>query len=158
MRILHYPSLACAVQQQTITVLVQHLRPKDFSGRCTAWVFFGCLVLAAAARISLAAVAILRNRCPSRETLRQALFATLPDYQQLLRRLPVLLRGCLPHGLRQHRRRRYPSAIDVHCVAYYKRQRTPPDHVRKGKRRPGTAYSHQYATASLLRKGQYYIA
>src|SRR6202034_110151 len=32
----------------------------------------------------------------------------------------------------------------------------PPAHVRKGQRLPGTAYSHQYATAALLRKGQYY--
>jgi len=48
-------------------------------------------------------------------------------------------------------------AIDLHQVGYFKRQRTPPPHVRKGKYRPGTAYAHYYATASLLRKGQYYI-
>jgi putative transposase len=47
-------------------------------------------------------------------------------------------------------------AIDLHPVAYYKRDRTPPYPVRKGKRLPGTAYSLQYATACLLRKGQYY--
>jgi putative transposase len=48
-------------------------------------------------------------------------------------------------------------AIDIHIVPYYKRQRIPPPHVRKGKRLPGTAYGHFYATASLLRKGQYYV-
>jgi putative transposase len=47
-------------------------------------------------------------------------------------------------------------ALDVHPIAYFKRGRTPPAHVRKGKPRPGTAYGHHYATASLLRKGQYY--
>lgn len=156
MRTSHYPSLARSVQQQTVAFLCHHLRPKDFSKRCTASVLFGCLLLAAVARISLAAVAALRSRCPSRETLRQALLTTLPDYAELLRRLPGLLRDCLPRGLRK-KRRRYPMMIDLHTVAYFKRGRTPPAHVRKGKRRPGTAYSHQYATASLLRKGQYYI-
>jgi putative transposase len=64
----------------------------------------------------------------------------------------------LPRSLRRPRsRRRYPLAIDIHTVAYFKRGRTPPAHVRKGKPRPGTAYSHHYATASLLRKGQYYV-
>jgi putative transposase len=87
------------------------------------------------------------------------LLETLPDYQKLLRQLPGLLRASLPRGLRQRpgrRRRRYPMAIDLHAVPYYKRERIPPAHVRRGKLLPGTAYSHQYATASLLRKGQYY--
>jgi putative transposase len=47
--------------------------------------------------------------------------------------------------------------IDLHRVAYYKRGRTPPRHVRKGQRLAGTRYAHDYATASLLRKGQYYV-
>ena len=55
------------------------------------------------------------------------------------------------------RHRRYPLAIDIHAIAYFKRGGTPPSHVRKGKPRPGTAYGHHYASASLLRKGQYYI-
>jgi putative transposase len=117
------------------------------------------LVLAAAGQLALSAVAVLRSRCPSRETLRRALLETLPDYQKLLRQLPGLLRASLPRGLRRRPgrgRRRYPLAIDLHGVPYYKRERTPPAHVRKGKLLPGTAYSHQYATAALLRKGQYY--
>jgi hypothetical protein len=80
----------------------------------------------------------------------------LPDYQRLLRCLPGLLRASVPRGLRK-KRRRYPMVIDLHGVAYFKRDRTPPPHVRKGSRRPGTVYGHQYASASLLRRGQYYI-
>jgi putative transposase len=157
MRTSQYRHYARRVQEQTVTLLTQQLRPRDFSQRCTAGVLLSCLVLAAACRLALAAVAALRPRCPSRETLRQALLETLPDYQQLLRRLPALLRAALPRSLRQRpARRRYPMAIDLHAVPFYKRQRTPPPQVRKGKRLPGTAYSHQYATAALLRKGQYY--
>jgi putative transposase len=47
--------------------------------------------------------------------------------------------------------------IDLHRVPFYKRGRTPPRHVRKGQRLAGTRYAHDYATASLLRKGQYYV-
>ena len=96
--------------------------------------------------------------CPSRETLRQALYATLPGYDALRRRIPALLRASLPRGLTRHpSRRRYPMAIDLHRVAYYKRGRTPPGHVRKGQRLHGTRYAHDDATASLLCKGQYYV-
>ena len=162
MRTSHYRPLAHHVQQQTTSLILGRLRLPDFSPRCPAWLLMSCLVLAAAARISLAAVASLRPRCPSRETLRQALLATLPEYDRLLRQLPGLLRASLPRGLRQvqrrqGRRRRYPMAIDLHGVPYFKRSRTPPAHVRRGLRFAGTTYGHSYATAALLRKGQYYL-
>jgi hypothetical protein len=158
MRAPQYRQLAVQLQDRTIGLLLRQLRPTDYSRRCTALVLLSCLALAAARRLSLSAVAAVRRACPSRETLRQALYATLPGYDALRRRLPALLRASLPRGLARHpRRRRYPMAIDLHRVAYYKRGRTPPQHVRKGQRLAGTRYAHDYATASLLRKGQYYV-
>jgi putative transposase len=157
MRTCHYRCLAHRVQEQTVCLVIRHLHPPDFSALCTAWVLLSSLVLAAASRVSLAAVAVLRPRSPSRETLRQALLNTLPEYAELRRRLGQLLRASLPRRLRKPTRRRYPLAIDLHDVPYYKRQRTPPEHVRKGKPLPGTSYRHQYATASLLLKGQYFV-
>lgn len=158
MRASQYRHAAQQVQEQTTTLLLQKLRPRAFSRRCSAWQLLSSLVLATASCLSLSAVAAVRRRSPSRETLFQAWRATLPDYPRLLKAAPGLLRASLPRNLRRRaaRRRRYPLAIDLHAVAYYKRQRTPPHPVRKGKRLPGTAYSHQYATACLLRKGQYY--
>jgi putative transposase len=158
MRTSQYYRLAHHVQEQT-TVLVQRLlRPADYSQRCTAWALLSSLVLAAASKLSLAAVAALRPGSPCRETLRQALLQTLPEYAELRRRVAQLLRASLPRRLSQRgARRRYPMAIDLHDVPYYKRQRTPPEHVRKGKPVPGTRYRHQYATASLLLKGQYFV-
>jgi Transposase DDE domain len=156
MRSPQYGQLARALQDRTTALLLRLLRPNDFSPRCTALVLLGCLLVAAAHQLSLAAVAALRRRCPSRETLRQALYATLPGYDALRRRLPALLRASLPRALTR-RRRRHPMAIDLHRVAYYKRGRLPPAHVRKGQRLAGTRYAHDYATASLLRKGQYYV-
>jgi putative transposase len=158
MRAFQYRQLARQLQDRTTALLQRQLRPADFSRRCTAPVLLGAVVLAAACRLSLAAVAAVRRSCPSRETLRQALYATLPGYDALRRRLPALLRASLPRGLaRRPGRRRYPMAIDLHRVPYYKRGRTPPAHVRKGQRLAGTRYAHDYATASLLRKGRYYV-
>jgi putative transposase len=158
MRAPQYRQLAHELQGRAAGLLLGQLRPADYSRRCTALVLLSCLVLAAARRLSLAAVAAVRRACPSRETLRQALYATLPGYDELRRRLPALLRASLPRGLTRHPgRRRYPLVIDLHRVAYYKRGRTPPAHVRKGQRLHGTRYAHDYASASLLRKGQYYV-
>jgi putative transposase len=157
MRTSHYYRFARQVQEQTATLVLRYFRPADHSTHCTAWVLVSSLILAAANRVSLTAVAALRLGSPSRETLRQALLATLPDYVELRRQLAGLLRSSLPRSLRRVQRRRYPMAIDLHDVAYFKRRRTPPAHVRKGKRRPGTTYGHLYASASLLRKGQYFV-
>jgi Transposase DDE domain len=158
MRASQYRHLAHELQGRTTGLLLRQLRPRDFSRRCTALVLLSCLALAAARRLSLAAVAAVRRSCPSRETLRQALYATRPGYDALRRRIPALLRASLPRGLARHRgRRRYPMVLDLHRVPYYKRRRTPPAHVRKGQRLAGTRYAHDDASASLLRKGQYYV-
>jgi putative transposase len=158
MRHSHYPRLARLVQDHATTTVLQRLRPRDFSEQCSTSTLLRSLILAAVACTSLAAVAALSTDGPSRETLRQAFLTTLPDYTQLRHRLPGLLRASLPRGLRKRRcRRRYPLMIDLHAVPYYKRGRTPPEHVRKGQRVAGTSYAHQYSTASLLSKGQYYV-
>src|SRR5262245_26143379 len=123
MRTSQYRGLARVVQQQTVGLILQRLRPADFSARCTAWVLWSCLVLAAACRRSLAAVAALWSGAPSRETLRQALRATLPAYPDLLQHVPGLLRASWPRGLRKRRSPlwRYPLIVDLHAVPYFKR-------------------------------------
>src|SRR5437773_2326811 len=98
MRATQYHQLAHELQDRTTGLLLQHLRPADFSRRCPALVVVSCLVLAAARRLSLAAVAAVRPSSPSRETLRQAVSTTLPDYDALRREIPVLLRATLPRG------------------------------------------------------------
>ena len=85
--------------EEVIDLLLQQLQPADFSRTCTAWLLLSCLVLAAAQRLSLSAVAAIRRGCPSRETLRRARQATLPDYDTTCRRLPQWLRASLPRGL-----------------------------------------------------------
>lgn len=158
MRAFQYRHWAQQLQEQTLTLLLRQVRPTDFSCHCSALVLLSSLLLAAARCLSLTAVACLRPASPSRETLRQALHATLPGYDALRRQLPHLLRASLPRSLwRRPTRRRYPLIIDLHRVPYYKRGQTPPAHVRKGQRLAGTRHAHDYATVSLLRKGQYYV-
>ena len=158
MRSLQYRDLARQVQDQAVALLLRLLQPPDYSPRCTAGALLSALVLAAARRLSLAAVACLRPGSPSRETLRQALAATLPDYAALLRRAPALLAAALPRALRKRAAagQRFPLAIDLHAVPYYKRAAAPPGRVRKGQRRGGTCYAHQYATCALVCKGRSY--
>jgi len=159
MRAPQYRCCARQVQSQIVDLLCDRLHLIDFSPCCSAGQLLSAMLLAAVHCVSLSAAAVLRSRGPCRETLRQAWRATLPDYDRLQRQLPGVLRGSLPRGLRkrQRQRRRYPMALDLHLVPYYKRQQAVPVPVRKGKRLEGTAYSHQYATVSLLRKGQYYV-
>jgi Transposase DDE domain len=156
MRAVQYRSVAQQVQARTLTLLQHQLQPRDFSRRCSARQLLRTLVLATTACLSLSAVAALCGGL-CRATLFRAWRTTLPDYDRLQRHTPRLLRASLPRGLRRRRgRRRFPLAIDLHSVPYYKRDCQPPVPVRKGKRLPGTAYAHQYATACLLVKGQYY--
>ena len=157
MRVTHYRQLASDLQERATTLLLREVHPEDYSATCTAGVLFAGLILAAIRRISLSAVAAVCLGCPSRETLRQAFRDTLPDYDATRQRLPAWLNATLPASLVQHPKRRYPMAIDLHRVVYYKRNTTPPTHVRKGQRLAGTRYAHEYATVSLLRKGQYYV-
>lgn len=149
------------LQPEFIGLVSRHLRATDFSRRCTVWVLFSCLLLAAVARASLAAVASLKGHGPNRETLRQALLATLPGYEELVRGLPRLLKEALPKSFRRRiakgRQRRLPMAIDLHTVPYYKRDSEPPPHTRKGQRKAGTRYGHQYATCSVLLKGRFFV-
>src|SRR5947209_12346658 len=102
MRAFPYRQRAGQLQEQATALLLQQLRPPDFSERCPASLMLCCLVLAAARHLSLAGVAAVRPGCPSRETLRQAVRDTLPGYDGLRRRLPALLRAALPRGLRKH--------------------------------------------------------
>ena len=65
MRASQYHDLAHALQARTTGLLLRVLRPADFSRRCTAAVLLSCLVVAAAHRLSLAAVAAVRRAWPT---------------------------------------------------------------------------------------------
>ena len=77
---IHSRYYAQQLQDRTTDLLLRRLQLPDYSSHCTATTLIRSLLLAAVAAVSIAAVVTLRSRRPSRETLRKAALATLPDY------------------------------------------------------------------------------
>ncbi len=105
MRFIHSRYYARQLQDRTTDLLLRRLQLPDYSSHCTATTLIRSLLLAAVAAVSIAAVVTLRSRRPSRETLRKAALATLPDYEHLQRLIPELLRADLPRRIRRLARR-----------------------------------------------------
>src|SRR5689334_14416479 len=109
------------------------------------------LLLVAALRSSLSAVARRFAFGFSHETARQALRANLPGLGALTEGLADALHA---FGGRAWRRRRWDAAVDLHYCPFYGERRTPG--VVGGPHKQGTRYFYAYATAVLLHRRQRY--
>ena len=128
----------------------KHLRLKDHGPKCTALNLLTVLFYAAARLTSLAAACgSLAERPPIRP--HAALLATLPEINELQRRLNRALQGDLPKALR---RRRQPLAIDLILIPYHGEPLEDASEVYRGQAKSGTSHFHAYATAYVIRKGQ----
>src|SRR4051812_10735180 len=116
MRHSYYTLHSHEVQDHAAGLIDHHIGIADYSPKCSATTIFHVLFAAAASLISIVAACAHFRRAPSRETLRQALLATLPDYAQLQRGVNRALVGDLPKVLRQRKQR---MAIDLHLVPSY---------------------------------------
>ncbi len=124
---------------------------KDSKRKISAHILWS-LLLAAAARITSLPDACGRlDDPPSEETIRQALFATLPDFAEFQRQLNDALAGRLPQALRKHRQR---LAIDLTLIPYHGQPFRDVDEVYRGQAKDGTSHFHAYATAYVVRQGQ----
>jgi hypothetical protein len=112
------------------------------------------VLFAAAARISsLSDTCRLLRRVPDEHAVAEALYATLPEYDVLRRRVQAALHGHLPKALR---RRPQAVACDLTLLPYYGADRkTNPDVVRS-KAKKGTCSFFGYGTAYVIRKGRRY--
>src|SRR5437660_12015550 len=109
--------------------LQAHLKSKDYNRKTSAQVLWS-LLLAAAARITSLSDACQRlDDVPSDETARKALWATLPDYATLQRRLNAALAGHLPKALRKHLQR---FAIHFTLIPYHGRAFRDPEEIYRG--------------------------
>jgi putative transposase len=105
----------------------------------------------AASRLSsLAAACSNLLKAPSDTAVHDALLATLPDIQELQRRVNRALQGDLPKALR---RRRQPLAIDLHLVPYHGQPLQDINELYRSQAKSGTCSFHAYATAYVIRKG-----
>lgn len=140
------------VHRHTAALLQLHLGLRDFGRTCPALTLLH-LLCAAAARLTSLFAACRALRGPAPETARRALFATLPDYAELQRRVNRALVGDLPKPLR---RRPCRLAIDLHLVPYYGQPHADPKEVYRSQAKAGTHNFHAYASAYVVLHGRRY--
>lgn len=153
MRRRQYTITARAIHDHAARLCQEHLRLKDHGPKCTAPTLLTLLFYAAARITSLAAACGSLSRAPSDTAVRTALLATLPEIDELQRRLNRALRGDIPRALR---RRRQPLAIDLTLLPYHGAPLGDAREVYRGPAKEGTSHFHAYATAYVIRKGQRY--
>jgi Transposase DDE domain len=112
------------------------------------------VLFAAAARISSLSDTCRRLRgVPDEHAVAAALYATLPEYDTLRRRVQAALHGHLPRALR---RRPQVLALDLTLLPYYGADRRTNPHVVRSKAKKGTCSFYGYGTAYVIRKGRRY--
>jgi putative transposase len=133
--------------------LQEHLPLRDFKRSVTLKMLWAVLLATAAEVGSLHATCQWLDGLPAEETLRQAVYACLPDYAELQRRLNRALAGRLPKALRRRRQR---LAIDLTLIPYHGQPFRDVEEIYRGQAKDGTSHFHAYATAYVVRKGQRY--
>ena len=82
---------AADVQAVTTGLIQEHLQFEDYSRKCPWWVMLSVLLFAAARRRSIFDACGRLSRAPSDETIRKAVVATLPEIDELQRRVNAAL-------------------------------------------------------------------
>jgi putative transposase len=151
MRTRHYTITPQHIQAHATHQLTKYLQLRDHGPKTKAATVLALLFYAAARVCSLAAACASLLKAPTDQAVRNALRATLPDIQELQRRLNRALQGDLPKSLR---RRPQPLAIDLILVPYHGQPLEEDAEIYRSKARHGTSHFHAYATAYVIRKGQ----
>jgi putative transposase len=151
----HYTLTPALVRIHTQTRLQRHFRLADHGPKCTAGRLWAVLLWAASRIASLAAACSALRDAPSDSACHDALLATLPALAELQRRANRALRGDLPRCLR---RRRQPTAIDLHLVPYHGLPLRDEEEVYRSEARDGTTHFHAYATCYVIRRGLRFTA
>ena len=147
-----YCTITPSLVRSTARSALEKALPWKGHGRLvTAGRLLDLLLLVAALRSSLSAVARRFRFGFSHETARQAVAANLAR-PQLLRE--GLLDALYAFGARRRRRRRWDVAIDLHYRPFYGDRRTPG--VVGGQKKHGSKYFYAYATAVLIHRRHRY--
>src|SRR5512144_129692 len=109
------------------------------------------LLVTAAEVSSLHATCQWLDGLPAEETLRKAVYASIPDYAELQRSLNRALAGRLPRSLRRRRQR---LAIDLTLIPYHGEPFRDRTEVYRSKAKAGTSHFHAYASAYVVRRGE----
>jgi len=139
------------VHRSASRFLQDHLPLHDYKRSVTAAMLWAVLLVTAAEVSSLHATCQWLDGLPAEETLRQAVYASLPDYAELQRRLNRALAGRLPKALCRRRQR---LALDLTLIPYHGEPFRDPAEVYRSKAKDGTSHFHAYATAYVVHKGE----
>jgi hypothetical protein len=131
--------------------LQEHLPLRDYKRKVTAPTLWAVLLAAAAGVTSIHAACTRLDGLPAEETIRKALYASMPEFAELQRQLNRALAGRLPRALRRRPQR---LAIDLTLIPYHGEPFHDPKEVYRSLAKDGTSHFHAYATAYVVLKGQ----
>jgi len=121
--------------------------------KCTASTLLQILLMAAARVASIFAVCRDLADAPSDQTIRNALAASLPEIQELQRRLNRALCTKLPKALWRKAR---IIAIDLTLIPYHGQPAHDLREIYRSAPKSGTTHFHAYATLAVVHKGHRY--
>ncbi len=139
------------VHRSALKPLQEHVPLGDYSRRGNASSLCSVLRVVAGAVTSPHAACDRLDRIACEDTIRKALYATLPESAALQRLLNGALAGRLP---RAPRRRPQRLAIDLTLIAYHGEPSRDPKEVDRSPAEQGTRHFHAYATAYVVLRGR----
>jgi len=126
----------------------------EYQGRkCSGYIVLQILLIAAARVVSVYAACRDLADAPTHTTIFNALNASLPEIQELERRLNLALVSKVPRALRRKSR---IVAIDLTLLPYYGQPHEDKKEIYRSKSKAGTSSFHAYATAVVIHKGYRY--
>jgi Transposase DDE domain len=131
--------------------LQEHVPLRDYKRKVTPSTLWSVLLIAAAGVTSIHAICGRLEHLAAEETIRKALYASMPEFAELQRQLNRALAGRLPKALRRRPQR---LAIDLTLIPYHGEHFRDPKEVYRGQAKAGTSHFHAYATAYVVLKGQ----
>lgn len=138
------------VHDRAAAVIQEHVKIKDHGHKCRAAVLLNILFFAASRITSVFAACRNLAEAPSQQAVFDALVATLPEYDELQKRLNAALVDGLPKALR---RRPQTLAIDLTLIPYHGQPCSDPREIYRSQPKSGTSHFHAYATCYVVRKG-----
>lgn len=147
----HYAITAPEVHQRAGAMIQVHLKLKDHGHKCRCAVLLNILFFAASRITSVNAACRNLAKAPTQQTVFNVLEATLPEYDELEKRLNKALIDRLPKALRK--RAQY-LAIDLTLIPYHGEPFRDPREVYRSQPKCGTSHFHAYATCYVVRHGQ----
>jgi putative transposase len=126
----------------------------EYQGRtCCDYVILQILLLAAARVVSVLAACRDLADAPTSVTVLNALDGSLPEIQELERRLNLSLVRKIPRALKRKSR---VLAIDLTLLPYYGKPHEDEKEIYRSKSKAGTSSFHAYATVVVIHKGYRY--